>query len=886
MGKHTFIRVLLNISLLGFAIIGGICHVSSVYSKAFSNTLGWTEPINLSHSGSTSNPQLIIDSAGHFHAIWKNAFNEYLATDSDDGMNWSEPVSVNFPFSTRDSSPVLIPDTRGFIHAFWTDSTNALLYSRVFARQFSRGASWEETKGLAKSATDFDVVYDERGIIHLAYIRILSTTISPSGVYYQRSSDNGAHWANSQLLYQSQYFRSLVSEEANVKLSTAGDDNVYVVWDNRFLKRIFLTKSMNGGKSWTEPIVFKGPEIENGASIPFGINISANGDNVLIIWQFGQPAANCDQYSQWSTDNGNSWNTPLLIFQSQYSCSPESKMFVNQDGLIFLMTNMEAQSILLAWNGSQWSDRQNILSSFTDPDTYNSIIYRGHQAIIVGNTQLYVIGYDNGGIGDTWLTSRSLESISDWFPKSSNWSKSEVIFTTPSEISSISIVVDEKNQFHVLWIQSGQYNNKKTYSINYSKWDGNLWTQPLTIYSAPQGDISQLDTAVDKEHLLVVWSEGLNDQILYSWSNTDTGLFTTEWATPVQLSTTRFTGKSPRLLVDNAGIVYVAYSKPINEDRGIYIVKSMDDGNSWSDPFQIFNAEAAGWDIADSPELATDQNGSVNLVWARKSFPEAGQLLALYTSQSGDQGSTWSIPNVVAEGDLTRSQITGIHSSSLHRIWQAVDISTRLVNWHQYSLDGGATWSLPTSITDPEDYVGSPIVTTDTAGRLYLFQPIQVSPQMTGITYRLWDTDRWLVEDRIIFGDTNSFIPGSLAAAISPSGRLILVYLGKVTDATAGSINYTLSFVSQTVEIPVNTQTPEPPISSEPTKTPVANTTPSESQTPAIMPTQNQAGSSGSSQASTNNTWTGLILGSGLALGIVAVFIIYNVIVNKHRKSS
>jgi hypothetical protein len=868
----AFLSLLLILSLSGPPFLGGRSLASMAQPSALQYNPVWTEPINLSHSGSTSNPQLIIDSTGRFYALWLDKFDGYITAYSLDGSNWSKPVPVNFPFGIKDGSPELVADSQGYVHAFWINSANALFYSRVLADNFSTGESWEESKELAESAVYFNVAADDKGIIHLAYVRILSTEESPSGIYYRASKDSGANWSTSRALYQSQYFRSLKPEEANVKLTVSGDGSVYVVWDNRLLKLILFSKSIDGGNSWTEPEVLKSPDVGDGTNFPFGVNIAVSG-NMLITWQLGQPNANCDQYSQWSTDNGNSWSTPLLVSQSKYGCSPESELFAIQDGLIVLIANMEDQPALLAWNGSQWSNRQNMLTSFTDPATYNSINYRGQQTILTGSTQLYVVGYDEGGIGDTWLTSRSLESILDWFPNLSNWSKPELIASTPSEISSISLAVDQKDQFHILWIQSYQFNGIENSSIYYSKWDGIDWTQPQAIYTVTQSDISHLDTAVDKERIMVVWSEGLNDQILYSWSNTDSAQHPSEWATPLQLSTTRLTGKSPKILADNMGIIYVAYSKPINEDRGIYVVNSKDEGKNWSDPYQVFNAEAAGWDIADSPELATDQNGSVNVVWAKKSFPEDGHLLALYTSQSGDQGSTWSNPSLVEEGDLTWGQISGIHSSNLYRTWQEVDISDLLVNWHQFSIDGGVTWGLPTSVTDPEDEIGYPNVTTDTAGRLYLFQPIQVTPQITGITYRIWDTDRWLVEDRLVLDNHNGFIPGSLASAISSSGNLILVYIEKETDATTGSINYTLSSASQMVEIPAVTPTPEPPISKEPTQTPATTTIPSASQTPTITLTINPEGLNKSSQVPTNHLIIGLILGFSLVVGLSAIII-------------
>jgi len=877
----ALLRFVIFLTLSGLPFFGG----SSLAVNAQSSTLPydpvWTEPINLSNSGSTSNPQVIIDSTGRIYALWVDEFNGYMTAYSFDGIDWSKPVPVIFPFGIEDGSPVLKSDSEGYIHAFWVDTTNSLLYSRVFSNQFSNAESWEVRKALAESAVYFNVDVDNQGSIHLAYIRTLSTEESPSGIYYRTSRDNGVSWYLSQALYLSQYFRSLTSEEANVKITTSGDGSIYMVWDNRPLKIILFSKSLDWGNSWTEPEVLNNPDLEDGSNIPFGVNIEVNGNGMLITWQSGQPNANCNQFSQWSADNGVSWSTPLLIIQSKYGCSPETKLSTLQGDLILLEENMEDQPAILAWDGSQWSNRQNILSSFPDPDTYNAINIRGQQTILAGSTQLYVIGYDDGGIGDTWLTSRSLESIFDWFPNPANWSEPELISTTPSEISSISLAVDDKDQFHMLWIQRDQNNGQENSSIYYTKWDGIIWTQPQTIYVATQGDISELDTAVDRERIMVVWSEGINNQILFSWSNTDKAQNPSEWATPLQSSTPLFTGTSPRLHANNSGIVYIAYSKPINEDRGIYVVKSTDEGKNWSAPSQVFNAGDAGWDIADSPELATDQSGSVHVTWVKKSFPEDGYLLALYTSQSGDQGATWLNPSVVEEGDLTWGQINGIRSSNLYRTWQEVDIGTQLVNWHQFSIDGGVTWSLPTSVTDPEDEIGSPVVTTDTAGRLYLFQPILVIPQITGITYRIWDTDRWLVEERILLDNHYGFIPGSLATAISPSGHLILVYLEKGIDVTTGSINYTLSYQSQMVEIPVLAPTPEPLAINMPTQAAVATTIPTPSPAPAITPTIIQEELNTSSQVSINYPIIILILCACLVVGISAIFIIYKLFLSK-----
>jgi hypothetical protein len=182
------------------------------------------------------------------------------------------------------------------------------------------------------------------------------------------------------------------------------------------------------------------------------------------------------------------------------------------------------------------------------------------------------------------------------------------------------------NHFHIFWIQSDHNNGNEISSIYYSKWDGIGWTQPQALYTAEQSDISQLDTAVDKERILVVWSEELDVQILFSWSSTDLAQNPSGWAPPQQLSTTSFMGMSPKILADNSGIVYVVYSKPINEDRGIYIVKSTDGGINWSDPSQAYDAEADSWDIADTPVLATNKMAQL-ISSGQKSFPRMAIFL-------------------------------------------------------------------------------------------------------------------------------------------------------------------------------------------------------------------------------------------------------------------
>ena len=78
---------------------------------------------------------------------------------------------------------------------------------------------------------------------------------------------------------------------------------------------------------------------------------------------------------------------------------------------MFFLTETKSQAVLTAWNGRQWSQpqAQEILSGFEEPEIFTEVIYGCHRASLLGK-RLYVVGCDEGGHGDVWVTSRDLGS--------------------------------------------------------------------------------------------------------------------------------------------------------------------------------------------------------------------------------------------------------------------------------------------------------------------------------------------------------------------------------------------------------------------------------------------------------------------------------------------
>ena len=85
---------------------------------------GWSQPVNLSHSGATSNPVMVMDANGVIHVIWNDKINGTMYTKREGG-NWSPPMPVKLHF--RDHKPTFVADSKGNIHTFWKDENDKLL---------------------------------------------------------------------------------------------------------------------------------------------------------------------------------------------------------------------------------------------------------------------------------------------------------------------------------------------------------------------------------------------------------------------------------------------------------------------------------------------------------------------------------------------------------------------------------------------------------------------------------------------------------------------------------------------------------------------------------------------------------------------------------------
>jgi hypothetical protein len=817
----------------------------------------WAVPVNLSHSGVARNPSIVIDSEAVVHAVWQDEVANFVYTRLD-GNQWRAPetTDLNRLFRMPEVSetanrseapiytgpnPLFIAGPGPFIFAFWISPQDKLFTSKVTNTNFEHVSAWDSGGVVASDVTSFTVAIDPRGEWHLAYVRMVDAPNYPAGIYYTRSRNGGWNWAIPELLYGSPYLRNLGEGEANLSIATAGTEeapHVYIAWDNRPRKQVLLAQSADGGQNWEQPTLVAGPASDSGSAGPFNIHVGANEDSVVLIWQSGQPGGACSQIYQSSDDAGATWSDPQPMIENLLGCADSSGFVTGlangpEDPLFFL-TETQSQIYLSAWNGLRWSEpqEQSFLAGFEDPEIFTQVDYGCYRDSLLG-TQLYIIGCDQGEGGDVWVTSRDLGSNTSWF-SSPVWSQPSPVTDDPLEVEVVELVATGDDLIHAFFCQ------RQDPVIYYTSWDGELWSHITPVLKLPDGEAGSPAIAAGPENELFLIAPNNRGALYFSWALSDSAVIASSWSTPTRLEISH-DGQigSVDVAWDAAGTLYVVYSVPVNEERGIYLVLSEDQGTTWSEPVQVFDGAAAGFDLVGAPSLVTSDNGVLHIIWKEQSIQGDGvpQPLSLFYTRSEDGGHTFNEAALVVEESVTWREIVSDENGNLHLLWQWQDTMTTV--WDQVSFDGGRSWQYPQGL--PEEGMTVAIM-IDSVGRLNL-----VDAGLGSLGHWLWDGSRWQPQTPLhwTLASQQERPAELLAAAVNKQGKMVVVLA--VPTGEGNEAETKLLYSSRTLKLPPEQaaiQEGPTPTLLPPTLTP-ATPTPEGSSTPASTvdsePTNSQA---------------------------------------------
>ena len=911
--RQRFLFILL---LVGLSF--GFLMRTDFRANAQANDELWKEPINLSQSGAATEPRMVVDANGVIHVFWReNAVNRFFYTREERGK-WREPVSLELPFATRRHSadlraedptplydPLLIASANGRIHAFWLDEDRTLFTSNVLADEIENYSSWTGRQRLTESALDFNIVVDGVDGLHLSYIRGVDTPEAPVGIYYRRLAGGDQAWSASELLIEDAYFRSVDAAEANIQIATASiigetatitdstaitdttgitntvsvtgtaqiyPTNVILSWDRPLLEQLQLIKSPNGGQTWGSPQIVdeRKPDDSTEAIGPSRVALTVVGDEeVHLAWLAGHES-DCEQIHQWSNDGGQTWQNPVSIAVEGLECPTSFEFVTGNDDLMLLLNQFDSGVYLRAWNGTSWSDpeRQSEMSNFVDPVTYRQVDLGCKQTAVANVNKLLVVGCSVSNFDDVWLLERPLGEESEWFPQeSTTWSEPTALEATEDHLSDPLILSESNNLLHTFWIATESNNVTDTNAdIYYTSWNGDTWSRQVPLLHLNTTMVDQLSGILDRDNSpFLLWRDQETNTYFYSAVKGEDILLPADWSVPQTFLEPEVLISHPAPFLDNNGLINVIYAIPLNEGRGIYLLRTADNGKTWLAPIPVVDAFAENWTMVDRPYLAQTENGDLHAVFNVYSLGPEPVAEALYYTRSDDDGETWSDVELVAEGDIRWSQVVGIDNQTVLIAWQEQD-GDEVRLWSQQSTDGGVKWERPLLILDPDTAPASFSFITQLPDQPYLVQ-VQMDPDgELQLLERFWRDNTWhAIESHDLNIDLENENLLDLAAAVTGNGRLMTIFNTEsalLVEQLQGNqqLNDTqlasdkplssLFFTYRSINVPAGNAstgitlvtTPTPPIPSTPTETLITTEMPKPTASAEPAPTENPDG--------------------------------------------
>jgi len=391
-----------------------------------------------------------------------------------------------------------------------------------------------------------------------------------------------------------------------------------------------------------------------------------------------------------------------------------------------------------------------------------------------------------------------------------------------------------------------------------------LWSRITPVLNLSEGETGSPAIATGPANELFLLAPNNRGALYFSRAISGEAGLASNWSTPTRLETgpdDREVGSADGAW-DAAGTIYVAYSVPVNKERGIYLVLSKDKGATWSEPLQMFDGEAAGFDFVGAPSLLIAADGSLHVIWKVQAIDGNGvpQPLSLYYSRSGDGGQTFSTAEPVVDEPVGWREIVTDDKGNLHLLWQPSELATI---WDQISLDGGHTWQQPQGLPEEGTLAA---VTKDPAGTLHL---VGVGPN--SLDHWLWDGGRWKSEVplQLSLASQQANPVELLAAAVNKLGKMVVVLAEPAVEGAGAERS--LSYSTRMLELPRTLTAIEnvPTQTLLPQTAVLATPTPEHSLTPASTVDIEPANSQGKPDLSETNGRT-----SPFAIALIPVVIL------------
>ena len=795
----------------------------------------WQQPTNVSQSGATSQSRSAVTSDGTLHMIWWDSEKgeQYSYTTNISGTTWARPITMPDVYNRRDqdtqtgkvilsqpSDVRLAATTKGDLYVFWSNIFGELLSARA------RGGDWGQSDRIAESASKINVAADPAGGLHLAFARPADTTELPAGIYYSGNRDGS--WSSPTLVYASPYFRALKPEDAHLSVAGLDTGQIVVAWDDPQLGQSVYARSTDGGVTWSGPQVVAGSA---GPSKQARVATTPAGE-LLMIWQ-DTGSGGCGYVQRRSSDGGATWTAPEKTLSTLTQCDLDWTFTPTADRLWLVGRprpqdeNTINEVTMAVWDGSQWSDPIAASLTFLDKATDRTVSLNCLN-VSVNDEAAGIFGCDPAK--DLWAAHNNMP-LNQIIPQLQPvWSPLTPLSdrSVPAAADDLPVLAqNDQGAFFALWSQAIADNDSAS-ALYATTGDNGHWARTVRVLNSPESRTGQAGIAVqpavtidaqNKAH--AVWSSGTNGRIFYSWAFARDFNNAAAWAEPIALPSPGGLLSWPDIVADPRGNqLYATYAVPLNERRGVYLVRSLDSGTTWISPTTIFDAVAANWDSIDKPRIALDPAGdTLHVVWLRQLPPGGAGQQAVYYARSKDRGETWISPTLIAQGHVDWPRIAVGGPDQIYIAWNE-DVQPRqpgsatpMTVWGQFSADGGEHWTSPSNIRSLQEVSGPVGLAGDGSGHLYMAAVSKANGGESRLVNVKWNGHDW--DERPALGLQQVAAAGNSAvvAIASNQGEQAVLLRHQVWNSdntTQLVIDATQRQVTAQALTPVPTFTPQP----------------------------------------------------------------------------
>ncbi|MBL8149823.1 MAG: choice-of-anchor D domain-containing protein [Blastocatellia bacterium] len=672
------------------------------------------------------------------------------AVSSDSGRSWQETVVSSLPGGVNLGDGVVAVDANGNFYTSMMALNSNNLSTIAVSKSTNSGFDWQPATDVVTNEVSPAVFHNKpwiaidtksdtfRGNIYVSWTKFDDISKSAS-ILLARSTNGGQSFERPVKVTPDT--KSFEVEGSRVAVGASGE--VYVTWMDERVKGINFAKSTDAGKSFSRPkpvaTFSQPPQFLNGS---FEINTfpSIATDNRTIYLTFNAkptPTAidKSDVYLVRSTDNGETWSSPIRINNDKTSTDQwMPSVAVTSSGRV----------------GVMWYDRRNDPTNNALIDVYMSVSEDGGKSFptnrkVTDNNWPVIptpLALKFGYHGDYNQISARGETFNLNWGDERNGTDPNVYFT---QFSAEDSHLDHDFALSARTVSLSTKAGEKVAFVMES-----TSTQPVTtklslqaVSTLPNVSLSFSKEEIDSGNGFELSASVPNDARPGSYQIFVTAKTSLELShtTTLQLNVVRdtpVTGRvailtnnpgnsvTPQLQIDTKNVTHMVWQDD-SEGRSQIFYAHASDGEDFSTPVNI----SRSFEGAFSPRFKIDRKGSIHVVWQEKN---RSQEIIVYT-RSDDAGMSFTPKKVVSTffESATDPTINSAEDNLVTIVWSGKPKLDQPLTglFLVRSIDGGDTFTEPKlAVESKQKIFFEPVLAGDGREPIYLaFTQMQVTGQ-------------------------------------------------------------------------------------------------------------------------------------------------------------